>query len=238
MKHFIACLFLVSAAFSAQAQWGKVRGSGNITTETRSTGDYDHVAVGGPFDVTLIAGTEGKINIEADDNLLQYIITEVKGDKLKIYVKNGVNIRPSGKIKATVPFKDLEGASLAGSGTMVNESPITASSFDCAVAGSGNLILDLKADDIQASVAGSGNLRLSGRADKIEMHVAGSGNVRANDLTAKIVEANVAGSGDIDFDCDDCDLTARVSGSGDIGYTGNTTREDVKVSGSGKIRKH
>ena len=57
-------VFLVS--FIAHAQWSsndknKVKGNGKVVTETRNTGDYDAIKVGGSFDVNLVAGKEGKI---------------------------------------------------------------------------------------------------------------------------------------------------------------------------------
>lgn len=237
MKKVILSLFIMSLAFSAQAQWRKVKGNGDMKTETRSTADYDEVSIGGPFTVDLVKGNEGKITVEADENLMEYIITETNGDKLKIKIKDGYNVRPSGKIKVTVPFTTLNEVNLAGSGNVTGQDLIKTSSFKCAVAGSGNLNIEVEAQEIEASVAGSGNLELSGDTDEVKMRVAGSGNVKADQLTVKNIDAAVAGSGDIDFDCDDCALTARVSGSGDISYSGNTSREDIKVSGSGKVRK-
>ena len=142
MKKVITiCLILVSA-IQAQAQWwGKgVKGNGNITTITRSVGTYDEVNVGGSFDVELVAGTEGTITIEGESNLLEYIVTEVRGNALKIKVENNKNIRSSKKIKITVPFQDLNEVTLAGSGDVVAKDVIKATNFKTSVAGSGCLL--------------------------------------------------------------------------------------------------
>jgi hypothetical protein len=62
----------------AQAQWGKkLRGNGNMERMERSTGDYDAVAVSGFFDVELVSGNEGDVIVHAEENLQEYIITEV-----------------------------------------------------------------------------------------------------------------------------------------------------------------
>ena len=73
----LVCAGLIS--LSCSAQWGKtIKGNGNNVTIERNTGDYDGVAVSGWFDVDLVAGSEGEITLKGEENLLEYIITEVK----------------------------------------------------------------------------------------------------------------------------------------------------------------
>lgn len=238
MKNLIALSLLIITTVQVQAQWwGKgEKGNGNMTTITRDVGSYDQVNVGGFFDVELVAGSEGTLTIEGESNLLEYIVTEVKGTALKIKVKKGKNLRPSKRmmIKVTVPFQDLDEVTLAGSGDVWNSDMIKTQEFRTSVAGSGDLVLEIEASSIDASVAGSGDLTLKGSSRDIEASVAGSGDVHARDLKADNADARVAGSGDIAINCSKS-LRARVSGSGDIEYYGNPDKEDTKVSGSGSI---
>ena len=67
----------------------KIKGNGNVVTIERSTDDYDAIAVSGWFNVILVDGQEGKLSIEGEENLLEYIKTEVKEGKLVIKVKKG-----------------------------------------------------------------------------------------------------------------------------------------------------
>ena len=237
MKKVITiCLVLISAV-QVQAQWwGKgVKGNGNVTTITRSVGDYDEISVGGSFDVELVAGKEGTITIEGESNLLEYIVTEVRGNALKIKVENNKNIRSTKKIKITVPFQDISRVSLAGSGEMWNRDVIKGTDFRTSVAGSGDLTLKLDVSSVDASVAGSGDLTLKGNSREIEASVAGSGEVHAKELKTDNAIVSVAGSGDVAVYCSKS-IRARVSGSGDIEYYGNPDKQDTKVSGSGKIK--
>ncbi len=239
MKQVITICLVLITAFQAQAQWwGKgVKGNGNVTTITRSVGNYDEINVGGSFDVELVAGTEGSITIQGESNLLEYIVTEVRGNALKIKVENNKNIRSTKKIKITIPFQDISEVSLAGSGNMWNKDVIKATNFKTSVAGSGDLILKVDTSSVDASLAGSGDLTLTGSSRDIEASVAGSGEIHARELKADNAYVSVAGSGDISIHCSKS-LKARVSGSGDIEYYGNPEKQDTKVSGSGKISMH
>ena len=233
--------FLVS--FIANAQWSsddknKVKGNGNIVTQTRNTGDYDAIKVGGSFDVNLVAGKEGKIIIKGEENLLSNIKIEVEDNALKIYVEKGISIRPSSghKIEITVPFEKISALSLSGSGDIQTKDKIKSDTFSAKMAGSGNFKLDVDSNTFDLSLSGSGDVILKGSADKFTTKLAGSGNVNASDLKSKNVEANVSGSGNSIVNCEGS-LTARVAGSGNIKYFGNPEKRDVKVSGSGNITK-
>jgi len=240
MKQLIVLGLIALTTLQVHAQWGKkVKGNGEVTTITREVGNYDQVNVGGFFDVELVYGNEGTITINGESNLLDYLITEVKGNALKVKVKKGVNLKPSKNkmITVTVPFRDLDAVTLAGSGDVISKDVIKTSNFRTAVAGSGDLIVSVEASTIDASVAGSGDLTLKGSSNDVEYSVAGSGDIHAGDLKAQNADARVAGSGDIKLNCSGS-LKARVSGSGDIEFSGNPDKEDIKVSGSGDISSY
>jgi hypothetical protein len=232
----IATLLFTTAS---HAQWWgnkKIKGNGNMATETRSTGDYDGVKCAGSMDYILIAGTEGKIKLEGESNLLKHIITENKGNDLIIKVEKGVNLSPSWNktIKITIPFKDISSVSLAGSGDLWNEDKITTNNFNVSLAGSGDVTLNIDASSIEGSLAGSGDITLKGNTNNLTLRLAGSGDIHAFGLQSNHTEASIAGSGDMEI-VSHQSLKARVSGSGDIEYKGNPSKEDTKVSGSGSI---
>ncbi|WCO03041.1 head GIN domain-containing protein [Psychroserpens ponticola] len=234
-KSILLTAFLFCITFS-YAGGRKINGNGTMTTITRTTSDYDGIACAGSFDYILVAGTEGKITMEGEENLLQYIITEVRDNKLVIKTENHINLRSSNNksIKITIPFKDINKVSLAGSGDLWNEDLITSTNLDVALSGSGDVILNIKATNTEAKVAGSGDLTLKGSTNKLEAKVAGSGDFHGFDLQSNHTVVAVAGSGDAEVVSNES-LKARVAGSGDIEYRGHPKTEDTKVAGSGSI---
>ncbi len=225
-----------------QAQWWgngkKVNGNGEVTSITRNTASYDQIKVHGSLDVSLVAGTEGNITIKGESNLIPHVITEVKGESLKIYVENGYYLNQSRNktLIITVPFKDIDKVTLSGSGDVYSDAPIKASSFYTSVSGSGDVRLLVDAETIKSSVSGSGDLILSGTTEQLAANVTGSGDIMAYKLNAKNVDATVTGSGDVEVIATES-IKARVTGSGDIDYKGNPSTEDKKVLGSGDITK-
>lgn len=235
MKKSIVLLAALLIVSSIQAQ-KRIKGNGHITTINRTTSDYDAVNFAGSFDYILVAGKEGQIKIEGEENLLHYIITELKNGTLTVKTENKINLQTSRNqtIKITVPFEDISAVSLAGSGDVWNNDIISTNRFKAALSGSGDMKLQVNAPTVEAKVAGSGEIELKGTTNTLKVNVAGSGDFKGYDLDANDVDVSVTGSGDAKINCNG-HLKARVAGSGDIKYKGNPKTEDSKVAGSGRI---
>lgn len=243
MKNLIAIFllsFIAVNTMSAQSWLNskKVKGNGNTVTKTRTVSEYDQVALTGSMDVRLVAGQEGSLKVQAEENLIQYITTEVRGGKLEIAVEKGYSLEPSGNrdIVITVPFRDLDGVHLTGSGDVSATDMIKSENFETKLTGSGDIKLALTAKNARASITGSGDMELRGSAEDFNCKVTGSGDINASDFKCDRVDATVTGSGDITVYVTE-ELRASVPGSGDIKYRGNPKKEDFKTIGVGSISK-
>ncbi|HZJ19916.1 MAG TPA: head GIN domain-containing protein [Pricia sp.] len=240
MKKTAILSLVVVFTISCSAQWGKgIKGNGNTVSIDRSVGEYDGIAVSGWFDVDLVDGKEGELTLEGEDNLLEYIITEVENGKLVIKTEKGVNLKPSSwkdGIRITVPVQNIDALSLSGSADIVGKTTLKASDFKTAMSGSGDITIDLETESLSASMSGSGDMNLSGKTKNFDATISGSGDIKAYDLIADNVEATVSGSADIKVTANKM-LKARVSGSGDISYRGDPKKVDTKTSGSGDISR-
>ncbi|MGB5321714.1 head GIN domain-containing protein, partial [Lutimonas sp.] len=162
---------------------------------------------------------------------------EVEGGSLKIKWKKGVNIRTKNNTIVTVHFKNINSLAMSGSGDIISKDVIKGNSLKMAVAGSGDIKIEMDVQMAKSAISGSGDIKLSGKATEFEAAVSGSGDVEAYDLKTEKAELKVAGSGSIGISVEK-EIIARVSGSGDIKYKGQPRIEDIKVSGSGKISSY
>ena len=80
--------FLLSACQMA-------RGSGDMVTERRQASNFDSVTLLGSGEVIIVQDGEESLTIETDDNILQYITSEVSGGTLILAFEPGTtNISP------------------------------------------------------------------------------------------------------------------------------------------------
>ena len=231
-------VFLVGITSMTAQFWGneKIKGNGEVISKTRNVSDYDEILVAGNMDVSLVSGKEGELTISGESNLIPYLLTEVSGGALKIYIEKGYNLRTSlnENLIVTVPFTHLEKVKLSGSGDVYSESTIKTDDFSTSLSGSGEIKLKIEASEVFVNVTGSGSIEMQGGTENLECKLTGSGDLKAYDLTAQKANVSVTGSGDVKIMVSE-DLTARVTGSGDIKYKGNPKKEDKKTTGSGDI---
>lgn len=237
MKKTQALLLIAGlmALNSIQAQWKKVTGNGNMVTQERSLSSFSEVSVAGGMQVTITQAGNTSVKVQADDNLMEYIITEIKGNKLVVKYQNNVSINGKGvKILVTMPI--LNGASISGSGNVLCASEMPASgSFYASISGSGNIDAKTTASKVDASISGSGNILLGGKTKELEVSISGSGSFKGYELKTEEAQVKISGSGNVETTAT-TKLDAVISGSGDIFYKGNPGLS-LKSAGSGKIKK-
>lgn len=235
-----AILFIIAAlTFGAVQAQKEIKGNGTMKSITRTTSDYEGIKCAGSFDYVLVSGAEGKITIEGEENLLEFIVTEVKDGYLIVKNKDRINLNSSNNktIKIIIPFKEINEVSFAGSGDLWSQDKITVNDFKSSLAGSGSMVLHVETTSTNSSLAGSGKMTLKGTTNDLDVSVSGSGKFHGFDLQANNTVISVAGSGDAELFCNG-KLKARVAGSGDIKYKGNPKTEETKVAGSGSIESN
>lgn len=238
MKTLISILtfLIIGTNLNAQVFTKNIKGNGKLITENRNISDYDKIDVAGSFEVKLVKGKEGAISITSDENLMEYIETEVENGHLKIHPKKGYQLKSTKTILITVPFEMVDAISLAGSGNVSSTDVLNAEDLNLNLAGSGGLDLPVSTKKLTSHIAGSGNINLSGNTEVLKCEIAGSGNLEGATLKATATHVNIAGSGNVKIHAVS-EIHANIVGSGDVIYTGNPAIEKSKSVGSGSIRK-
>ena len=105
------------------------------------------------------------------------------------------------------------------------------------MAGSGNVNIDFQTiEKVNISIAGSGNVNLAGKANEVDISIAGSGDANAERVIADDVKVSIAGSGLAKVTANK-NLKASIFGSGDVYYKGTASNIKKSVLGSGKVRQ-
>jgi hypothetical protein len=210
--------------------------------EDRHLSGFNAVDLAGSFDVYITQGSTESVKVEAPDNVIDHIITEVRGGVLKIYNKNENGFRwgdlfgSHKKIAIYVTAKDLNSIGLTGSGDIYFREGIHTNSLKLRVSGSGDMVGKVDVKTLESSISGSGDVKLSGRADNSSVSVGGSGDFSARGLVTVNTAVRVSGSGDASVNASS-KVDASVSGSGDIRYTGGAKSVSSSKSGSGDIER-
>jgi Putative auto-transporter adhesin, head GIN domain len=212
-----------------------VGGSGNVKSESRDVSGFDEVFLAGIGDLSIQqTGTES-LTVEAEDNLLPLITTQVAGGRLTIGVKPGTNIRPTRPIRYQLTVKQLSTIGLSGAGT-VSASNLTAGAMTVTTSGAGKTsIAGLSATTLHVTLSGVGDVTISGQTQSQDVTLSGAGSYQARDLASNSASVRVSGTGSATVQVRDT-LDAHVSGVGSVVYYGNPS-VTKDVSGVGSVRQ-
>lgn len=205
--------------------------------ENRKVENFNEIGLSIPADLYLTQGAKNEIIIEADEDLLEKIETEVRGSSLEIKFEKWYDYRGSGKINIYVTVKELRKLVVSGSGDIFAKSALKTDELSFIVSGSGSVLIDqLTTNEVDAMITGSGDIRIDGDSDAafLDVTVTGSGDFDSEELKFSKADLNITGSGTISSFVVD-DLDANITGSGRIYYRGNPLI-DANITGSGKIK--
>jgi len=211
------------------------RGSGNVISQTRAVSGFDAVSVAYPAQVLIKQGNAESLKIEAEDNLLPNLKTQVKNGTLEIFYKreNGKHVNPTKTVKITIVVKDLTNVDFTSAGELTVEN-LKTDALDVSLSGAGNIKLDkILVKALSVSLSGAGSSTASGTADDLNLSISGFGDFKGADLHSKDAQVDISGAGSATVWVDN-DLNAQISGAGSISYYGSAS-VTKQVSGVGGI---
>jgi hypothetical protein len=208
------------------------KGSGNVVTEARSVSGFDKVDLSGIGDVTLVQGEEEGLSIEAEDNVIKHITTEVRDGTLYLGFNNKAII-PTRPVKFNLSMRTVHGLNTTGASN-IKSATVNTDALEIGISGTGNIQLDkLTADKLTINVSGAGNCQVEGTVNSQKISLSGAGNYEGEDLQSKTAEVNISGIGRVTlWTTDNLDVT--ISGTGGVDYYG-TPQITQQISGVGQI---
>jgi hypothetical protein len=208
------------------------QGSGNVITQTRPVSGFDKVVLNGIGDVTLVQGDTESLEIEAEDNVIEQIVTEVKDNTLEIrFDKKTVVPTKSIRFRLTMPtIHSLETKGVSN----IQSDKLNTDQLTVSIGGTGNVNLeDLTANSLTVNVSGAGNLTARGKVTDQKVSLSGAGNFTGEDLESQTARITITGLGRVTtWVTQSLDVT--ISGTGGVDYYGNP-QISQQISGLGSL---
>ena len=206
-----------------------VRGNGNVITEDRTiNANFDAIKVQQGINIYLTQGSDVEMTVEADENIMDLLITEVRNGELKIYFEKNVN-RATRNVYLTA--NEISKIKTSSGASVKSENTIRSSKLDLDSSSGSSIKLKVNADEINSSTSSGAQIDLYGTAEYLSAKASSGSQIDAEDLKSINALAKVSSGANIDLHVENS-LTAKASSGGDIDYIGNP-REVNKDSSSG-----
>ncbi|WP_437394953.1 head GIN domain-containing protein [Flagellimonas lutimaris] len=209
-------------------------GNGEVVEETRNiTEEFDVVLASEGIDVFVTQGSEFKISVEADENIIDLIGTDIKDGRLKIHAIENIG-RATKNVYVTLPeITALESSSGAD---LIAQNVIKAENIELDSSSGADLHVEVVAGEVSADASSGADIKISGQADALFADASSGSDIKAQDLMVKRCNADASSGADISVNVSES-LVADASSGADIKYTGEASVQ-TKKSVSGSVRKY
>ena len=235
MKPIHVILLVLIAGLSTACQFdinlGQTNGNGNVVTEERPVSEsFNAVRGSAGLDVFLTQGDEEKIVVEADENLLAIIETEIIDGKLKIGTKE--NIGRSKAKKVYVTYTELNTIEASSGADVIGNSVVESERLTLDCSSGADLEVEVFSKHVIAETSSGADINVSGKATTLDASASSGSDLNAKDLLVINCTADVSSGADITVNVQD-KLVSETSSGGDVHYYGNPGNVSKNESKSG-----
>lgn len=248
-------LLVLAAACSTvpAGSQGDVSGSGTPVTKQYDYAGFTGLRVDNAFIVTATRAETFSVAVTVDDNLVERLRVELKGDTLHVGLDPGWTYS-NATLEATVTLPSLTALEVTGGARTdvsgfasgeeldlrasgagaVNLTDARAGAISVDVSGAARLSGQLQAQEISGQVSGAGQMSFEGTVSREKLETSGAGRLDLGDLTAQDADLQLSGgargvvrvTGTLDVE---------ASGGAKLDYYGSPTVGRMDVSGGAQV---
>ncbi len=208
-----------------------------VSIQQKDFSDYQRIEVESAFTVYVnFSDTEEKIEIEANDNLHQYIEVDKVGGTLKIGFRNNTNVNGSATLNAYLTTKNVTGYSASGASRIILNDVLTAENADIFLSGASSFTGELEVINLSASMSGASTLNLTGSCESFDVEASGASNIFDFDFYCDYLNISLSGASNASLTINQR-IDVDASGASIVRYKGQGKINSQKLTGNSKIMK-
>jgi hypothetical protein len=211
-----------------------VRGSGTPINKSFDLRDFMTVELSSTFDVEITQAETFAVSVTVDDNLLDRVLAEVRGDTLVLGLTPGHSVRRA-TLEASIAMPTIKRIKLTGASRATVGVFKPMPSFEAEASGTSAVTGEIVADHLDVRLSGASRIDVSGSAAEAMLQAAGTSRLEldALEITTGSVWLSGASSGDVY-------VTGRLaradaSGASYLTYRGDPELGGITTSGGSRI---
>ncbi|MEO0504573.1 MAG: head GIN domain-containing protein [Bacteroidota bacterium] len=229
----LVALFASSCNFDVNFGSGK-KGNGDVVEEKRSVSeDFEVVSASEGLDVFVTQDKDFSISVEADENVIDLIATDIKDGKLRIHTLENIG-RATKNVYVTLP--QIDALKSSSGADLIVQNVVSSESIELDASSGSDLQVELVATQVSADASSGADIRVSGEAKTLIADASSGADIRAKALQVEDCNAEASSGADINVNVSKT-LVANASSGADISYTGEASVQKRKSS-SGSVHKY
>lgn len=208
-----------------------IDGNGTVTNETRAVSTFNKIDISGGFEVLLNQGDVEKLELEVDENLIEYIETTVK--KNTLYISSKKPIGNAQSLKLYITTVNVDEIEASGAIELKNKGTFHADDLEIDISGAADVDLNLETENLTMDMSGASETTLTGSSNNFDIEISGAGDLDAKKFKTINTKIDISGAGNAIVYAKKT-LKIEVSGAGSVKYKGNP-KVEKDISGAGSV---
>ena len=205
-------------------------------TEIRNVTGYTEIDVNEGIKVELTLGIKEFVEVTADEDIIDRVITEISGNELNIYLK-GNSWRDNRKtVLVKVTATKIESIDASSGADIISQNLIKSDKLEMSVSSGASIQIAFKTLEASCNASSGADAKLKGASKYFEVEASSGANINADKVVAMKVEADVSSGADITVHAEE-EIDAEASSGGSIKYSGSPKIVDIEKSSGGSVRK-
>ncbi len=234
IKNMLILALLISFTSCVMGVNG-VKGNGNVITQNRKvSSDFVKISASNGIDVLLTYDDDLSLAVEADENLHEYITTEVKEGTL--YISSKKNIISAKAKKVYLSTSQINEITVTSGAELSSENTVNTDELLLEATSGAEINLRVKVTNLSGQTTSGADIKLIGKADNFIASATSGSDINAYDLKVDNCIAKVTSGADIKINVLK-KLDAKATSGGDIKYKGNPKFLEQDESSSGEVKR-
>lgn len=205
-------------------------------TEERKVSGFSGIEVSEGIKVELTYGDKELVEVTADEEYIDRVVTEVDGDELEIYIKGNNWNSWKKHILVKVTAKEINSIKAGSGSSLITQNLIESKELKLSSSSGASIRVAFKATNASCKSSSGANAKLKGSVSYLNADASSGAGIDASGLTCSIVNADASSGANIKVHVEE-ELEADASSGGSVKYSGNPKKVDVDKSSGGSVRK-
>ncbi|SDX13048.1 Putative auto-transporter adhesin, head GIN domain [Lutibacter oricola] len=210
-----------------------IKGNRNVISEDRSiSSNFENIKVQQGIHLYLTQGETTTVKVEADENIMDLLVTEVNNNELKIYFDKNVYKAKARNVYLTT--SNIAAISTSSGAYAKTENTIRSESITLKSSSGSSIRATIDANNVDSSCSSGADIDIFGKTKTFSAKASSGSSIDADELKSTDAYAKVSSGANIDVNVTG-KLTAKASSGGDIDFEGNPSEVNKETSSGGSV---
>ena len=233
---FGAIIAIALIAFACDDSQDITSPSGNTTTERYDIGDITTINLQDDLNLYLIYSDSDYVEIQADENIQQYIDITKVDNNITFSVENNVSLSDDESVKIYVYSKSISKVLGSGDADFHARDTMRATQFDLTLSGGSEFEGILVCDDLTVEISGDSDVDIAGYSTTLSLLSTGGSEFGDYSFIVEDLGAELSGASELNITVNGS-ITLDASGGSEVKYKGNAEVLSANLSGGSTLEQ-